>query len=84
MHSNGRDLIIKNKKLSLESFSFYLTRLDSYNDFDNSSPLILAACNAGSDDVEGSIAQKLANALDRTIVTSPGMICAEANDEKPT
>ncbi|MBF1996278.1 hypothetical protein HW114_12695 [Serratia symbiotica] len=82
MHSNGRDLIIKNKKISPESFSDYITRLDGYNDSDNSSPLILAACKAGSDDADGSIAQKLANAIGRTIVASPGMIRAEANDEK--
>lgn len=78
-HSNGSDLFIKNKKLSAELFSTYITRLDGY--YDTRSPLILAACKAGYENATDSIAQKLANALDRTIIASPGMVHADCNAE---
>lgn len=80
MHSNGDDLFIKNNRLSPLSLSNYITRLDDY--FHTSSPLILAACRAGYESETGSIAQKLANALGREIIASPGMVHAECNDEK--
>jgi hypothetical protein len=66
--------------LSPLSFSNYITSLDDY--FHTSSPLILAACRAGYESETGSIAQKLANALGREIIASPGMVHAECNDEK--
>ncbi|WP_147658649.1 hypothetical protein [Yersinia kristensenii] len=81
MHSDGSNLFIQNNEVSPFILSRYITRLDDY--YHTSSPLILAACRAGYEsETGGSIAQKLANALNRKIISSPGIVRIECNDEK--
>ncbi|OLF56771.1 hypothetical protein BTN33_22860 [Aeromonas veronii] len=82
LHSNGTDLLLKKRAYSPQRLATHIKTLGGYH-MRGQEPLVLAACYAGAGG-HSSIAQALADSLQRPVVASPGMVHIAANNEKTT